>query len=262
MWKRDANTDFGGKRWLDAVRKYTVGLRCNPTADEVYVLKMNRSLAYLHLKCYDAALDDTSYLHLGCETSEKGLYLAAKALYGLRRFSESKQARENLLRKYPLDTNALNEMSRVDFRLAEQTSGRYNVDKLYEVSKSCLPFCDVAMFMGPVETRHSPGKGRGVYTTEAVKAGDLLLCEKAFEYCAPTDPNLLKSAQSWRSPVGVLMDLERNKMTTGTHGDLITRITQTIFRNPSLATQITDLYHGDYKSTDIVKVDDVPVVDT
>lgn len=37
---------------------------------------------------------------------------------------------------------------------------------------------DHATYIGPVEIREAAGKGRGLFVTEAVKLGDLLLCEK------------------------------------------------------------------------------------
>jgi hypothetical protein len=44
------------------------------------------------------------------------------------------------------------------------------------------PDMDRADFVGPIEVRpcKNPEHGRGVFSTRAVKAGELLLCEKAF----------------------------------------------------------------------------------
>ncbi len=43
---------------------------------------------------------------------------------------------------------------------------------------------DCATYSGPVEVRESlPGRGRGLFTTRKVTAGELL-CEKAFEYAS------------------------------------------------------------------------------
>jgi hypothetical protein len=52
-----------------------------------------------------------------------------------------------------------------------------------EVSKVRPPHLDHATFVGLVEVKTSPGRGRGLFTTKAVKAGELLLCEKAFAHC-------------------------------------------------------------------------------
>ena len=39
---------------------------------------------------------------------------------------------------------------------------------------------DAATYLGPIEVQGSDGKGRGLFATRDVKAGELLLCEKAF----------------------------------------------------------------------------------
>ncbi|TKW49606.1 hypothetical protein CTA1_5708 [Colletotrichum tanaceti] len=44
------------------------------------------------------------------------------------------------------------------------------------------PLIDCATFSAPVEVRASPGRGSGLFTAIPVSAGQLLICEKAFEY--------------------------------------------------------------------------------
>jgi hypothetical protein len=50
------------------------------------------------------------------------------------------------------------------------------------------PKIDSASFTGPIEIRDSPSRGKGLFTTKQVKAGDLLLCEKEFSYCFAEPP--------------------------------------------------------------------------
>ena len=86
--------------------------------------------------------------------------------------------------------------------------------------------------------------------TKNVVAGELLLCEKAFAYCAATS-----------SKTSMLMNTHTNRITLGTQADLVTALAQKMFRNRSLMSSFTSLYHSDYQPKDEAEVDDIPVVD-
>ena len=55
---------------------------------------------------------------------------------------------------------------------------------MYRAAKDTPPCLDNATFAGNVEVQASKGRGRGLFTTKDVIAGELLLCEKAFSYCS------------------------------------------------------------------------------
>jgi hypothetical protein len=74
-------------------------------------------MAYLNLECYDAALEDASCACAGEKPPEKGLYLAAMALYRLGRFSECRRRLELLLCLNPLNEAGRQLMKRVLLRL-------------------------------------------------------------------------------------------------------------------------------------------------
>ena len=67
------------------------------------------------------------------------------------------------------------ELMCVRYRLGEQESGKAITDEMPKVPP---PHLDHATFVGPVAVKASIGRGRGLFTTKAVKAGDLILCEK------------------------------------------------------------------------------------
>jgi len=87
--------------------------------------------------------------------------------------------------------------------------------------------------------KESPGRGRGLFTTKAVKAGELLSCEKAFAYCYADNP-------------------EEHSL----EDDLITAIVQKLRRNPSLLLEFVTLAHGSYESVAVLESDSRPVIDT
>ena len=122
---------------------------------------------------------------------------------------------------------------------------------MYRAAKDTPPCLDNTTFAGNVEVQASKGRGRGLFTTKDVIAGELLLYEKAFSYCS-----------SKHSKTSILMNTYTSQATLGTQADLITDIVQKIFRSPSLMPVFTSLYHGDYEPVDEAEVDGMPIIDT
>ena len=86
-----------------------------------------------------------------------------------------------------------------------------------------------------------------------MKAGDLLLCEKAFAYAF---------AEEGSNNVALLINVETDSMTMGAQAELLQLIVQKLYRNPSLAPIISNLHHGSYKPASVFEIDGGPVVDT
>lgn len=100
-------------------------------------------------------------------------------------------------------------------------------------------------------------RGRGLFTVAAVKAGDLLLCEKAFSY-AFSDNKSKSSSQS----VQLLCIADTIGATFSKQVDLMTVLAQKIYTNPSLHSIVTYLYYGDYQAVDTTMVDGKSAVDS
>ena len=192
--------------------------------------------------------------------SEKALYRGAQALYNLERYEESAKTLQILLEKFPASEPGKLELSRVRLRLSEQETGNYDFNKMYEATKLRPPLVDCATFRGPVEIRNSGSYGRGLFVTRPVKAGELLLCEKAFSYCFAAPPEEMASSK-W-SQRSVLLDVGANRISMGTHSDVIRDVSNKLARNPSLNQQFRDMHHGAYKPVSDTVVDGLPVVDT
>jgi len=200
-WKREGNIAMGKNQYWEAIQRYkmnfaesyilkphnlsyTIALANYPSASEEVVTRLNRALAYLQDQSFEAALADTQCLGPTFNTSEKALYRAGKALYGLGRFSQCCDILQTLCEKYPGNLAATKELARARLRLLEQRGGTYDWKTICkEVSKVRPPLLDHATFIGPVVVKVSPGRGRGLFTTKDVMAGELLVCEKAFAHC-------------------------------------------------------------------------------
>jgi tetratricopeptide (TPR) repeat protein len=237
--------------------RYTAALMQKPTDVEEQVIKRNRALAYLKTGQFDAALTDTNFPNFGPQPSEKALFRAAEALYQLNCFQEARQVVEKLCDYFPDNTRATEVLERTRSRCAEQTIGDYNFKRMQTAArKSRPPQLDHATYIGPVEVRPVANKGRGLFVTKAVRAGDLLLCEKAFSYAWVGE----SAGESSRSHI--LLDNDTGRGFAGGQAELITKIVHKLHRNPSLGQKFRILYHGDYKSAESFVVDGEPIVDT
>ncbi|KAL9609961.1 MAG: hypothetical protein Q9167_005313 [Letrouitia subvulpina] len=226
--KEEGNVALKAGKLHGAVESYTSALKISDSSEISRILEINRSFP-----------------------SEKGLYRAALALYGLERFRESHETLHILVSRYPKCDAAKTEIIRTSQRLKEQEQGVYNFRAMYQAAEKTPPCLDNATFSGNVSIQVSKGHGRGLFTTKEVTAGELLLCEKAITYCSSND-----------SKTSLLVNTHTDRITLGTQADLIAASVQKLLRNPSLATQFFSLYHGDYKCVDETHVDGSPIIDT
>lgn len=237
--------------------RYTAALLQKPTTDEAEILKRNRALAFLKTKQFDAALADTNFPNFGSQPSEKALFRAAEALYQLRRFEEARLVLETLTDSFSSNTRAREVLERTRNRCVEQAGGDYNFKRLQAAAQRYRPpQLDHATYLGPIAVRKVANKGRGLFVTQPVRAGDLLLCEKAFSHAWVDD----SEKDSSRSTL--LLNVETGRAFAGGQADLITITVQKLYRNPSLGNEFRNLHHGDYKSIDNFTVDGQPIVDT
>ena len=181
--------------------------------------------------------------------TEKGLYRAARALYELGRFQESEQVFTTLLEAYPGCEAAKKELCLTEKRFREQKFGLYDYSLMDEVATEKVPpRLDTATYEDPVTIKMTEGRGRGLFTTRDVAAGDLLLCEKAFSYSyfdyTPTAAS------------------NKGREIEGTPEDLVASTLDQLSRTPSKIPSVTSLYHGTYETVKEKTVDGTPIVDT
>ncbi|KZM21802.1 uncharacterized protein EKO05_0001775 [Ascochyta rabiei] len=255
--KSEGDFAMGEGRYWKAIEKYSEAISQKPTSDRVEIIKRNRSLAYLKTKQFDNALCDTGFPNFGPNPSEKALFRAAEALYFLRRFDESSHVLDTIRSTFPHNKQASTVSIRAQCRRSEADTGVYDFKLLQkEARKLQPPHLDHATYVGPVKVQKVPGKGRGLFVTKPVKAGDLLLCEKAFSHAYVVEGG------SEDSSIALLINSETNRGFLGGQASLIKLIVQKMHCNPSLAAAFTALHHGNYKPASTSAVDGRPVVDT
>ncbi|KAJ5324338.1 hypothetical protein N7476_002938 [Penicillium atrosanguineum] len=255
-WKMRGNDFFNQADYHLAIESYSKALESSPSNEVAITIKLNRALSFLKTHQFDAALLDVEEASCGPEPSEKALFRKAQALYYLQRFRESCETNKALSEKYPENTLARREFERASARLAEAGIGKYEFKRMQlEARKRQPPHLDRGSFIGPVSVRPTKSRGRGLFTTEAVKAGDLLFCEKAFAHA-------FHDVKDTTRNLTLLINAQKDTMTLGTQAELIESVAQRLYRNPSLQPTFTDLHHGTYKPVNIPEIDGIPIVDT
>lgn len=168
---------------------------------------------------------------------------------------------EQLCNKLPHNSEASVFLGRAQSRTVEQKSGVYNFNELQANAKKLRPpHLDHATYIGPVEIRQTEFKGRGLFVTKAVKAGELLLCEKAFSHAHADEGASDRSVNIQK--INPLIDPMTGGGIMGARKDLIMLTVQKLYRNPSLAQAFTTLCHGTYEGVSPATVDGKPIVDT
>ncbi|KAJ5109764.1 hypothetical protein N7532_002409 [Penicillium argentinense] len=258
-WKLAGKGAFDRGDYRSAIDCYSKALTLSPSNDLANTIQLDRAMAFLKTHQFDAALDDIEATLRGPEQSETALFRKALTLYHLGRFKESCDIHDLLGKKYPGSPLARHE--RASARLAEQESGRYDFKEMQlEASKRRPPHLDNASYIGPVALKET-GKLKKtrrlrmrLFTTEAVKAGDLLLCEKAFAHAFP--------GSDISSGVNLLLNPEPEQATIGTQGKLLDMTTQKLYKNPSLSSTFADLYGHKFNPVACQDVDGRSIVNT
>ncbi|PWY92204.1 TPR domain protein [Aspergillus heteromorphus CBS 117.55] len=256
-WEQVGNGLSKMGKYYNAMECYVNGLRVSTTESEAWSFKLNLALALIQTQQYDAAIKHLDSVPESFQL-EKALFCVYQALYGLERYEECYEALKTIRIRGPSTVQVENEFTKVTSRLAEQRYGRYSFKDLQKEAESHdPPLLDRATYIGPVAVRAAGSRGRGLFTTNAVNAGDLLFCEKAFVHSSANTRDVQR-----RNGVLLLANSERNNVCMGEQAYLISLLAQKLYRNPSLAPIITGLYHGSYMTVDVTEIDGTPVVDT
>lgn len=247
-------------RWTNLpFNSYNRALTCSPAPGETHTIRLNRCLALLRTRQYDGALADAECVTTTTTATgkpvEKALYRRAEALYNLQQYRECCEILKQLRIEYPDNKAAKDQLTRAISRLSEHTYGKFQFKQLHaEAAKLRPPCLDHATYIGPVSVQAAGSRGRGLFTTRAVSAGDLLFCEKAFAYAFVDEDKI-------RGEIRITMD-PGNGVTVGSQADLIDTIIQKLHKNPSLMPTVTAFHHGSYQPADVTEVDGTPVIDS
>ena len=194
------------------------------------------------------------------KTSEKALFRAARASYGLGNFTQCHSYLAELQELYPGNKAATKDMERCELRFRELAGDFDFASMLKEaVTKQPSPHLDRAAYIGPIEVRKCAieSHGRGLFTTKAVKAGELLLCEKAFVTAfAPEETRAMTEIDQPKES-----DADGSDWRLKLRAELAANTLVKLFRNPSVVSVFADLYPGPNADEQIDEDTNLPEVD-
>ncbi|CCX05386.1 Similar to hypothetical protein PTT_08201 [Pyrenophora teres f. teres 0-1]; acc. no. XP_003297709 [Pyronema omphalodes CBS 100304] len=160
-----------------AILRYSGALRqaSTPSSTTAQLALLHRARAYLKIGHYDSALKDCSQITAANLTHIRAT-LEWNTLYRLRRYDEAMQKLSQISDRSTKNTFRAKVQARID-----ESNGKFNFKALREAYRQGLQSDDHADYVSPsVFVNPAGSTERGLYTVKDVKAGELLLCTRAF----------------------------------------------------------------------------------
>jgi tetratricopeptide (TPR) repeat protein len=251
-YKEEGNAALKQRNLPLAYSKYTRGLELLGAAKEdiAYDLFRNRAHVNLLLDRLDGGKSDALAALTGLpdqkhrELDGKAYLRAGIAAYQSGDFQEAKHLFEEQQRLLPGEKEATVKIRKTEQRLKEQETGCYDFKKLK--ASLLLPSSsrhgtrvDAASFTRNVEVKSSPGKGRGLFATRDLEAGEVIMAEKSFCIVWANEEEALTS---------MTYDFRDDRIRVFPAG-LCKAVVRRLIDNPSQVSKFLDLY-GDYRGTE------------
>ena len=203
-------------------------------------IRYNRTKVYMALRYYDNVTDDVDCLVLQEHLRENALIRGIEAAYQLQNYDICHNYLGFLRHYFPNNPHHDGWVGRVCTRIKETRYGRYDFTSIWKNPPSAdSPFVDLASYFGPIEPRETQAWGRGLFATKPVKAGELLLCEKAL--------SVVLSDRAPQSGCFIVGHQETTLTTDITGFALRTDIVQKLEKNRTFRASFNKLYDGGYR---------------
>ena len=245
-WKTEGNTAYSAGQYLLALYAYSRGLDGCATVDRPleYDLLRNRAVANIFLKRFEQALEDAKAAIIPIDNQEderaialnsKAYERAGRAAYELGRYEEAEASFKKMRELAPSNEDALGLLKRIQQRMREQSTGDYDFMTMSKSSNKKHNRLDHADYTSNTTIRDAGESGRGLFATKDIKAGQLVLCEKAL--CVSFDSDAAPHSYT-------ILNHKTQRALAGTQATLLYIIAQKLAYNPELATQFFDLHDG------------------
>ncbi|KAJ6643846.1 Methyltransferase [Pseudolycoriella hygida] len=236
-WKRSGNDYFVQKRYSEAIDAYTSGI--NGGKDDAIKLDLlaNRSAAYLAIQKYKLSLIDANSVLDVKRNHIKCIFRKARALFGLAEY-------ENALAF--LNSVAMDALSKSDKKIVtdlvskaeslslQSKSGKYPWKDILQDK-----YDDIAEYVGPVIVKSTLTKGRGLFATGAINAGQLILASKAFARVVEDD-----NSPQFFSHMSMNAESGEKLLSSRSHTQLVSEIAHILKDNPEKCHEVYNLYAG------------------
>ncbi|KAI4742137.1 SET domain-containing protein [Aureobasidium sp. EXF-12298] len=251
QWKVYGNAALKEKNFQKANYSYSKGLSA-PGLNDTLKTDLHRNKARVEL-----------LLGLSKELDCKAFYRAGRAMYELADYQAAKAMFDQCLQLLPQDADGLRELNRTVCRITEERDGHFEFSAMSENITSTKHFrAKQASYVRRTEIRQTEDHGKGLFATQSIACGDIVLCEKAF---IAEDPPWLEPQKQQK----FIVSPSSKHVFWGGHAETWFAAVRKVFNNPSLASRLLDLCtHSDYndhlahqQAKSVSMVDDLPVVD-
>lgn len=250
-WKNEGNLAYSAENYLSALHAYSQGLdACN--LDDTMMIKhdllRNRAMIHILLERYEQALSDAKAAIVPAKVEEddgniialnsKACERAGRAAYGLGRFQEAQGFFMKMQELTPTNTVASSALERIEQRKQEGSSGDFDFLKMSKSANKKNNRLDHANFTSNTTIHETGAHGQGLFATNDITAGQLIMCEKAMCVCFDSD----ETPQSY-----TILNHNTKRALTGTQVTLLFTLIQKLVHNYELATRLFDLFDGGYQ---------------
>lgn len=218
----------------------------------------NRSHVNLLLCRLDEALTD-AMSSMDSKSDGKSRILNGKAYFragcAAYRLEDWHKAKELFTRQHELtpdDRDAKAYLRRIEARLLEQAGFGYNFQSLKARSSQKHPRVDVATYAGSTTISYTAGRGKGLFATNDIARGDIVLCEKAF--CIVWG----HEDAAWTTMTFDVRDERVRAFPAG----LAKAVVQKLRNNPSQVEKVQALFSDHNGLESIAMSDGEPIIDT
>ncbi|KAK5116852.1 hypothetical protein LTR85_009112 [Meristemomyces frigidus] len=254
-WKKEGNASYVKKDYIAAVDADEQLLKCD--------LLRNRAIVNVWLKRYEVGMEDAKSANIAAsadakektaQLNGKAWYRAGRAAYELGRFQEAEDLFTSAQALMPEDADAVRELKRTGDRLSEMETGSYDFVRMSQSASKKHNRLDHASYTKNVGVRDAKHHGRGLFATADIKAGELILCKKAFRVAFDSD----EGSQTY-----MIANLNTERGSIGTQATLLFTTVQKMLHNPGEAARFLGLHDGGYTpKCQAQVVDGLAVIDT
>ena len=244
----EAKRHYKAKQYRQAAQTYRAAILVCSSDSDRFALLNNCSECMLRLGHYRLALRDAKRACVLNPQSAKALERLARAHIGLGQYDEALQS-ANAAVEISSSSRATVELKEVlEKRLSSDvtTPSMYNFAEILakgdELRKQDHHFgLMLPDYYGPIEVRPSPGRGRGTFATRDIRAGTLVIAEKALGSVYEGEIKRLSGKR-----LGIFFD--HAELSRGPIGpadsELIWRIMQASSENSQLSDAVQGLFGG------------------
>lgn len=261
--KRDGNAAFKRGDWWLAAELYSEALNVVDIGEDLRrAIHCHRAQARLHLGQYELARDDASAAIMHGDDlpkatkmqNQKALFRLGEAQYKLGNFIEARKLFERALHLDLEDKTVAAYLSRTMIRISERDTGQYDFAAMSAAATQTHHHLDHASFLSKTKVGPAGHRGRGLFATENIAHGEIVMVEKAFQAA-------FKDKEAGES--SLLIDINTNYSAFGAHAQLWRGLIDYLQGNPEQAAKYLDLHDGgDHKTKKPVLVNGSLVIDT